>query len=111
MHPRTTIPPPGESDPRGEDNKLTHILEGLRKSLYLIYVLASFELGMLLLCMPLMKIWDNNYLLYLYPQFRPLVTNPFFKGFVLGLGIANIAIGIHEIAQIRHNWKTKSSSD
>jgi hypothetical protein len=111
MLPRMTPSPPADSDPKeGGDNSLTHILHWLRKSLYIIYILASFELGMLLLCMPWMRVWDNNYLLYLFPQFRALVANPFFKGFVLGLGIANIAIGIHEVAQIRQSWKSKHPS-
>ena len=107
---RMTSSPPADPDPNGGDGTLIHILAWVWKSLYIVYILASFELGMLLLCMPWMRVWDNNYLLYLFPQFRPLVANPFFKGFVLGLGIANIAIGIHEVAQIRHSWKSKHPS-
>ncbi len=58
-------------------------------------------LGIALLSFPWMGFWDDNTLLYLYPQIRPLVANSYFKGAVLGLGIANIIIGIHEIVHFK----------
>jgi hypothetical protein len=73
-----------------------------------IYVLYSLDIGFILLCLPWQGYWENNYLLYLYPQIRPLVTNHFFKGFVLGLGIVNILIGIRDVMHItsvkQKNW-------
>jgi len=48
-----------------------------------------------------MYIWDNNYLVYRYPDIRPLVANSFLKGAVIGLGIVNLIIGIQEIFRIR----------
>jgi len=71
----------------------------------IIYILVSFELGIVLLFLPWWRFWENNYLLYLYPQIRPLVANSYFKGFVLGLGIVNILLGIHEIVDLRKTWK------
>jgi hypothetical protein len=68
---------------------------------HVIYVLYSLEVGIFFLFLPWTSLWDNNYLLYLYPKLRPVVTNPFFKGAVLGLGLVNILIGIEEIAQLR----------
>ncbi len=67
----------------------------------IIYILISFELGIVLLYLPWWTFWENNYLLYLYPQLRPLVANSFFKGFVLGLGILNILIGIDEVVHFK----------
>ena len=105
------IPPlPADIDPQGGGKTLSRITDLAWKSLYFLYILLSLEIGMFLLCLPWMSAWENNYLLYLYPQFRPLVANPFFKGFVLGLGIANILIGIHEVAQVKHGWKSKHLS-
>jgi hypothetical protein len=71
----------------------------------ILYIVYSLEVGIVLLCLPWLKIWENNYLLYLYPQIRPVVTNPFFKGGVLGLGIVNIMIGIHELIYLRRTSK------
>jgi hypothetical protein len=107
---RTIAPLPADINPQGGGKISVRIANWLQKSLYFLYVLLSLELGMLLLCLPWMSAWENNYLLYLYPQFRPLVSNPFFKGFVLGLGIVNILIGIHEVAQVKHGWKNRHLS-
>ncbi len=70
-----------------------------------LYIAYSLEVGIALLYLPWSTSWDNNYILYLYPQIQSLVVNPFFKGAVLGLGIVNILIGFHEIGQIRKSWK------
>ncbi len=66
-----------------------------------IYILFSIEAGIFLLWTPWLSFWDTNYLTHLYPQLLPIVTNPFFKGAVIGLGIVNILIGIHEIAHFK----------
>ncbi len=66
-----------------------------------LYILWSLSVGVVLLYLPWSEIWENNYLLYLYPRIRVFVANPFFKGAVLGLGIANILIGIREIVRFK----------
>jgi len=66
-----------------------------------LYILYCLEVGVFLIFLPWLSIWDNNYLLFRYPAMGPWVTNPFFKGAVLGLGIVNIIIGVQEIARIR----------
>lgn len=71
----------------------------------IIYILYSLEIGLALLCLPWFSFWENNYLLYRYPQARTVIANYYFKGFVLGLGLVNILIGIHEIARIRRASK------
>jgi hypothetical protein len=67
----------------------------------IIYILFSVEAGLFLLWLPWQRIWENNYILYLYPQIRPLIANPFFKGAILGLGIVNILMGIHQIIHFK----------
>jgi len=66
------------------------------------YILYCLEVGAVLLYLPWQSSWENNYLIYLHPHARALVSNPFFKGAVLGLGIVNILIGFHEISEL---WK------
>jgi hypothetical protein len=73
--------------------------------LSIIYILCSLGLGINLLWLPWQSIWENNYLLYIYPQLRPVITNPFFKGGVLGLGIANLIIGFYEIVRFKNTSK------
>lgn len=76
-------------------------IQPFARVLRIIYILYSIEAGMFLLLLPWMSFWDANYLTYLYPQILPVITNPFFKGAVLGLGIVNLMIGIHEIVYFR----------
>jgi hypothetical protein len=104
---RIPTPLPANLAPQGGGGQCERNLEKwLWKSLYFLYVLLSLEIGIFLVCFPWKNSWENNYLLYLYPQIRPLVANSFFKGFVVGLGIVNFIIGIHEIVQIRKGWKS-----
>jgi hypothetical protein len=72
---------------------------------YALYVICSLYLGIALLMLPWQTAWENNYFIYIYPQIRPVVTNSFFKGAVLGLGIVNIMIGIQEIVRLRKSSK------
>ncbi len=72
---------------------------------HIIYILYSLEVGAVLLFLPWQPIWENNYILFLYPGLRPIVTNSFLKGAVLGLGIVNLLIGIQEIGLFGKNAK------
>jgi hypothetical protein len=71
----------------------------------LLYILYSLEVGAFLLFIPWQGIWENNYLLYRYPNLQPIMANSYLKGAVIGLGIVNIMIGIQEIVQFRQNSK------
>ena len=73
----------------------------------ILYILYCLEVGGFLLFLPWLGIWENNFLLYLYPQFRPIVSNSFLKGGVLGLGLVNIFIGIQEIAHFKKVYFSK----
>ena len=73
----------------------------MARILRVIYILFSIEVGIFFLWLPWLSFWDANYLTYRYPQILPLVTNSYLKGAVLGLGIVNIMIGIHEIVHFK----------
>ena len=91
---RIPTPLPANLSPRGGIRLWARLLEW-------IFILYSLDVGILLLCLPWQKFWENNYLLYLYPPIRPLIANYFFKGFVMGLGIVNILIGINDVVHIK----------
>ena len=67
----------------------------------ILYIAYYLEVGVFLIMLPWISIWEENYLLFLYPGMRPIVANPFLKGAVLGLGIVNLLIGLHEIVHFR----------
>jgi hypothetical protein len=96
---RIITPLPLSMNPQGRGKPQPRIIEWIWKIIGILYWL---EVGLLLLYLPWSDFWENNYLLYLYPQMRPVIANSYFKGFVLGLGIVNILIGINEVAQIKN---------
>ena len=73
-----------------------------------LYIVFSLGFGVLLLGLPWQSFWENNKLLNLYPQIQPLVSDSYFKGAVLGLGIADILIGFYEIAHFKRAPKGSS---
>jgi len=83
-----------------EDRSRPHV-QIAGKILSVLYILFSLEAGIFLLWLPWQNIWENNYIIYLYPQIRPLIASSFFKGAILGLGIDNILMGIHQIAHFK----------
>ena len=60
---------------------------------------AHIAAGIILIWLPWTGAWKSNLALWLWPQIEPVVLNPFFKGAVIGLGIDNILIGIHDVIQ------------
>ena len=98
-----TTPQPGNLTPRYEAGGGNQTLARLLK---IIYILYSIEAGVFLLWLPWMSFWDTNYLTYLYPQILPVITNPFFKGGILGLGIVNLMIGIYEVVHFKKTSKS-----
>ena len=72
----------------------------------LLYILYSLEVGVVLLFLPWLGLWENNYFLFKFPEIRPVISSPFLKGAVLGLGIVNIIIGLTEIVRFRRSSST-----
>lgn len=66
----------------------------------ILYALLYVGFGVALLSLPWFSFWENNYVLYYLPELRPLISNPYFKGAVFGLGIADILIGIREMVHL-----------
>ncbi len=94
---------PWADTPDAQNERQSYIHAVMAWIWHILYILYSLEVGVFLLFLPWMGIWENNYLLYLYPKIRPVIANPFFKGAVLGLGIVNILIGMQEVANFRKN--------
>jgi hypothetical protein len=70
----------------------------------ILYIIYSLEVGYFLVRFPWWSLWQNNYFLYRYPILQPIVTNPYLKGAVLGLGIVNLLIGLQEIARFYRKY-------
>ena len=61
----------------------------LRSVLWLIIL---FELGVVLLFLPWLQLWESNYFLSHYPALRPYVLHPSLRGAITGLGALDILL-------------------
>ncbi len=77
----------------------------VNKVLFCVYVLYCFEIGIFLLVLPWLRLWEKNFLLSYYPYLRLIVLDNFFRGAVSGLGAANLILGVWELAHFRHYFR------
>lgn len=66
-----------------------------------LFVLVSAVAGVLLVILPWMPEWTDNYLLLSFPTLRTIVSNGFFRGLCSGLGLLDIWIGFWEAFHYR----------
>jgi hypothetical protein len=72
-----------------------------RLSLFILVIFCIY-LGGLLTILPWWKeMWDHNPWLLAHPQLSSILHNGAAKGFVSGLGIVDIWIGVSELIQYR----------
>ena len=50
--------------------------------------------------LPWSAFWSHNYFVEAWPALAPFVTNAYVRGGVTGLGIANLLMGISDLAGI-----------
>lgn len=58
----------------------------------ILFTLLLFEIGVVLLFLPWLSLWERNYFLTLYPSLRPFLLNPSVRGVVTGLGALDIVV-------------------
>jgi hypothetical protein len=56
----------------------------------ILWLLVLFELGIVLLFLPWMQVWESNYFLAQYPALRPYLMHPSLRGIITGLGALDI---------------------
>lgn len=61
----------------------------LSRTLFGINCLGS---GVLLICLPWMRFWEQNIFLDRYPALIPYLLSPYLRGAVTGLGLLDVAI-------------------
>jgi hypothetical protein len=71
-----------------------------------LWMLFLFELGIVLICIPWLNLWDSNYFLNHYPMLRPYLLHPSVRGFVTGLGALDIAMAV---SMLRHPSATSET--
>jgi hypothetical protein len=66
----------------------------------LIITALFFEIGVVLVVVPWMPYWQQNFFIDARPYVEPLLTNPFVKGAISGLGLVNLMAGLAELASL-----------
>jgi len=66
----------------------------LHRFLRVLMLVVWLELGMVLILVPWLEIWEANFFLYQYPALGTVVKNPFVRGAISGLGFMNVLLSI-----------------
>jgi len=62
----------------------------MNRLLRVLLSLDFFLLGVLLLCLPWLNLWQHNYFLSKFPGMIPYVLHPSVRGAVSGLGLLDV---------------------
>ncbi|HSP34196.1 MAG TPA: hypothetical protein VLU46_07775 [Thermoanaerobaculia bacterium] len=69
----------------------------------LFYGLYCVEAGLFFTIVPWTRIWTLNPLLHKYIEMGMWADNPFVRGFVSGVGVVHILIGVKDIVIMTRN--------
>lgn len=75
----------------------------------IVYIVVSFEIGILLLILPWSPWWHDNFFLYFItgklhaPWMATFLTHKAVRGAVTGIGVLNILAGIYEMFRFRES--------
>jgi len=72
---------------------------------HVLWLLILFELGVVLLFLPWLQMWESNYFLGQYPRLRPYLMHPSLRGAITGLGALDILLAV-ELARSLFRLKT-----
>jgi len=64
----------------------------LTRLIRVLAMLFLFEVGVVLLFLPWLSLWDQNFFLIHYPTLRPYLLNPSVRGVITGLGALDIVV-------------------
>ena len=68
-------------------NRLRHVL----------WLIILFEVGVVLVFLPWLQIWESNYFLSQYPGLRSYLLHPSFRGAITGLGVLDILLALDSV--------------
>ena len=77
---------------------------------FILYIVVCLEVGFFLTLVPWSPIWERNYFLNAYPGLGPILLAPSVRGAVVGLGLANIYMGLSEVLRRRRGTSEGHSS-
>jgi hypothetical protein len=94
-----------ECDRRG--NILFTLQSRPRMSLALFFALYCLEAGLVFLVAPWTQLWTLNPLLHRTVGLALFVDNPFVRGFISGVGIIHLMVGVRDLVVISKKPKAE----
>ncbi|MGH9718381.1 MAG: hypothetical protein ACRD4R_16860 [Candidatus Acidiferrales bacterium] len=64
-----------------------------------LLALVWLALGMALILAPWVELWQTNYFVYTYPALGMVMTSPYVRGAVTGLGVLDVLLSLEAIRQ------------
>jgi len=71
------------------------------KAASVVFAIALFELGVLLVVFPWLDAWESNYFASLSPGWHALWLSMYFRGALSGIGVVNIYFSFAEVLRLR----------
>jgi hypothetical protein len=99
----TTPPPPHPASPSAQPIPVGRpAYRWYHKLSAAVLIALCIEIGLFLLVFPWMTdYWDNNYFSTILPGWRRYWMNPYWRGAISGLGLANLFLAGTEILRLR----------
>ncbi|MBV9669893.1 MAG: hypothetical protein JOZ43_02965 [Acidobacteriales bacterium] len=72
----------------------------LQRIVLALYIVVTFQLGIILIRIPWKSAWTENTMLSAYPQLQYWMHSNFVRGAVTGLGLINLWIGVRETSRL-----------
>jgi len=66
-----------------------------------LYAFFCFEIGVVLILLPWLTVWDNNYFSRLASRWPELWMSPYLRGAISGVGAVDIVISFIELFRLR----------
>ena len=71
------------------------------KAAAVLYAFFCFEIGVVLIVLPWLNVWDHNYFSRLASRWPEVWMSPYLRGAVSGLGVVDVAIAFIELFRLR----------
>lgn len=93
---------------QAEETELPEQIEGgqpgypwYQKAAAVLYAFFCFEIGVVLILLPWLNVWDHNYFSRFASRWPELWMSPYLRGAISGVGAVDIVISFIELFRLR----------
>jgi hypothetical protein len=80
----------------------------MKRAGLVLLALVWLTLGMVLILAPWLDLWQANYFAYTYPSLGLVMTSPYVRGAVSGLGVLDVLLSLEALRQWTSTVATRS---